>query len=384
LRFEFATAGRIVFGPGTVSELGPMARAIGRRAFVVTGKDKIRHARVIGDLEGAGLGCTLFGVAGEPTVSAVRAGAALFRSAGCELLIAIGGGSVIDAGKAIAALASNPGDVLDYLEVVGKGQALTIPPFPMIVVPTTAGTGSEVTRNAVLGSLEHGVKASMRSPMMLPRVAIVDPQLTLGLPPAITASTGLDALTQLIEPYVCSRANPLTDAFCLDGLRAVKRSLARAFTTSGDTAARAGMSWASLLGGLALANAGLGVVHGFAAPIGGMFDAPHGAICAAILPHGMEANIQALRAHDPDSDALERYREISRVLTDDRDAIAEDGITWVRQLVQSLRIPGLAAYGIRAEHLSDIAEKAALASSMKANPVVLTQPELIWILEQSI
>jgi alcohol dehydrogenase class IV len=384
LRFEFATAGRIIFGPGTVSELGPMARAIGRRAFVVTGKDKIRHAGVIGDLEGAGLGCTLFGVAGEPTVSAVRDGAGLFRSAGCELLIAIGGGSVIDASKAISALASNPGDVLDYLEVIGKGQPLTKSPFPMIAVPTTAGTGSEVTRNAVLGSPEHGVKASMRSPMMLPRVAIVDPQLTLGLSPAITASTGLDALTQLIEPYVCSRANPLTDAFCLDGLRAVKRSLERAFTNGGDTPARAGMSWASLLGGLALANAGLGVVHGFAAPIGGMFDAPHGAICAAILPHGMEANIQALRAHDPESDALERYREIARVLTDDREAIPEDGITWVRQLVQSLRIPGLAAYGIRAEHLSDIAEKAARASSMKANPVVLTQTELIWILEQSI
>jgi alcohol dehydrogenase class IV len=384
LRFEFATAGRIIFGPGTVSELGPMARAIGRRAFVVTGKDKIRHAGAINDLEGAGLGCTLFGVASEPTVSAVREGAALFRSAGCELLIAIGGGSVIDAGKAIAALASNPGDVLDYLEVVGKGQALTNPPFPMIAVPTTAGTGSEVTRNAVLGSPEHGVKASMRSPMMLPRVAIVDPQLTLGLPPAITASTGLDALTQLIEPYVSSKANPLTDAFCLDGLRAVKRSLARVFTNGADTAARAGMSYASLLGGLALANAGLGVVHGFAAPIGGMFDAPHGAICAAILPHGMEANIQALRARDPESVALERYREIARVLCDDYEAIPEDGLMWVAQLVESLQIPRLAAYGIGASHVTDIAAKAARASSMKANPAVLTPSELTWILEQSI
>jgi alcohol dehydrogenase class IV len=384
LRVEFATAGRIVFGPGTVSELGPMARAIGRRAFVVTGKDKIRHAGVIGDLEGAGLGCALFGVSSEPTVHVVREGAALFRSAGCELLIAIGGGSVIDAGKAIAALASNPGDVLDYLEVVGKGQVLTVPPFPVIAVPTTAGTGSEVTRNAVLQSSEHGVKASMRSPMMLPRVAIVDPQLTLGLPPAITASTGLDALTQLIEPYVCSRANPFTDSFCLDGLHAVKRSLARAFANGADAAARAGMSWASLLGGLALANAGLGVVHGFAAPIGGMFDAPHGAVCAAILPHGMEANIRALRAHDPESSALERYREIARVLTDDREASPEEGAAWVRQLVLTLRIPGLAAYGLREEHLSDIAAKAAHASSMKANPVDLSQPELIWILEQSI
>jgi alcohol dehydrogenase class IV len=383
LRFEFATAGRIIFGPGTVTELGPLARAIGRRAFVVTGKDKIRHAGVINDLEAAGLGCTLFGVAGEPTVGLVREGAALFRPAGCELLIAIGGGSVIDAGKAIAALAANhSADVLDYLEVIGKGQPLTNAPFPMITVPTTAGTGSEVTRNAVLGSPEHGVKVSLRSPMMLPRVAIIDPQMTLGLPPAITASTGLDALTQLIEPYVSSKANPVTDALCLDGLRAVKRSLLRAFENGNDAAARAGMSYASLLGGLALANAGLGVVHGFAAPIGGMFNAPHGAVCAAILPYGVEVNIRAVRERDPEM--LTRYREIARVLTGDQDAIPEDAATWVRQLVQSLRIPGLSDYGIGAEHVDDIVAKAARASSMKANPVELTAAELRWVLEAAI
>jgi alcohol dehydrogenase class IV len=384
LRFEFATAGRIVFGPGTVAELGPLARAIGRRAFVVTGKDKIRHAGVIGDLEGAGLGCTLFGVAGEPTVDLVRDGAGLFRAAGCELLIAIGGGSAIDAGKAIAALAANPGDVLDYLEVIGKGQPLQSPPFPMIAVPTTAGTGSEVTRNAVLGSPEHGVKASLRSPLMLPRVAIVDPQLTLGLPPAVTASTGLDALTQLIEPYVCLKANPVTDALCIDGLQAVKRSLAKAYENGTDGAARAGMSYASLLGGLALANAGLGVVHGFAAPIGGMFDAPHGAICAAILPHGMDVNIRALRERDPESGALERYREIARILTGDSDASPEDGANWVQQLVRMLRIPSLARYGIGVQGVAEIAAKAARASSMKANPVELNATELARILEKAI
>lgn len=384
MRFEFATAGRIVFGPGTVAELGPLARAIGRRAFVVTGKDKIRHAGVIGDLEGAGLGCTLFGVAGEPTVDLVRDGAGLFRAAGCELLIAIGGGSAIDAGKAIAALAANPGDVLDYLEVIGKGQPLQSPPFPMIAVPTTAGTGSEVTRNAVLGSKEHGVKASLRSPLMLPRVAIVDPQLTLGLPPAVTASTGLDALTQLIEPYVCLKANPVTDALCIDGLQAVKRSLAKAYENGTDAAARAGMSYASLLGGLALANAGLGVVHGFAAPIGGMFDAPHGAICAAILPHGMDVNIRALRERDPESGALERYREIARILTGDSDASPEAGANWVQQLVRMLRIPSLARYGIGVQGVAEIAAKAARASSMKANPVELNATELARILEKAI
>jgi alcohol dehydrogenase class IV len=384
LRFELATAGRIIFGPGTVGELGALARGFGKRAFVVTGKDKIRHAGVIGDLEGAGLRCALFGVAGEPTVELVREGAASFAAAGCELLIAIGGGSAIDAGKAIAALAANPGDVLDYLEVIGKAQPLSNAPFPMIAVPTTAGTGSEVTRNAVLGSPEHGVKASLRSPMMLPRVAVVDPQMTLGLPPAVTASTGLDALTQLIEPYVCLRANPLIDALCIDGLRAVRRSLEKACENGADGAARAGMSYASLLGGLALANAGLGVVHGFAAPIGGMFDAPHGAVCAAILPHGMAANIRALRTRGEECATLARYGEIARILTGDNDATPEDGVNWVRQLVQRLRIPALAAYGIGATHLDDIAAKASRASSMKANPVELSMAELKGVLEAAI
>jgi alcohol dehydrogenase class IV len=350
----------------------------------VTGKDKIRHAGLIGDLEGAGLGCTLFGVSGEPTVALVREGVQAFRDAGCELLIAIGGGSVIDAGKAIAALAANDGDVLDYLEVIGKAQPLENAPFPMLAAPTTAGTGSEVTRNAVLGSNEHGVKVSLRSPLMVPRVAIVDPQLTRGVPPAVTAATGLDALTQLIEPYVCLKANPLTDALCLDGMRAVKRSLRTAFDNGNDAAARAEMSYASLLGGLALANAGLGVVHGFAAPIGGMFAAPHGAVCAAILPHGMEANIRALRARDPQSAALGRYREIARILTGDAEAIPEDCVGWVRGLVGALRIPVLAAYGIGRQHAGDIAAKAARASSMKANPVELTAAELEGVIESAI
>jgi alcohol dehydrogenase class IV len=384
LRFEFATAGRIVFGPGTISELGALARAFGRRAFVVTGRDKIRHAGAINDLEGAGLNCTLFGVAGEPTVDLVRDGCVLFRASGCELLIAIGGGSAMDAGKAIAALASNPDDVLEYLEVVGKGRPLTRTPFPTVAVPTTAGTGAEVTRNAVLGSSEHRVKASLRSPMMLPRVAIVDPQLTAGLPPAVTASTGLDALTQLIEPYVSTRANPVTDLFCLDGLRAVRRNLERAYNNGADGAARAGMSYASLLGGLALANAGLGVVHGFAAPIGGMFDAPHGAVCAAILPYGMEANIRALRERDPDGGGLARYRKIAQVLTEDPEAIPEDGAEWVRNLVGRLKIPGLARYGIGPAHVESIVVKASNASSMKANPVELTVAALQRVLERAI
>ncbi len=372
--FEFATTGRIVFGAGTFAQLHEIAASHGKRPFVVTGKRGVPS-----------LAAPSFPVAGEPTIALVREGANAFRAAGCDLVIAVGGGSAIDAGKAIAAAAANPGDLLDYLEVIGKGLPLDSAPYPFIAVPTTAGTGSEVTRNAVLGSPEHGVKVSLRSPQMLPRVAIVDPELTRCLPPALTATTGLDALTQLIEPYVCTRANPMTDNFCLDGIRHSSASLLRAFTNGDDTESRIGMAWASLLGGLALANAGLGVVHGFAAPIGGMFHAPHGAVCAAILPSGMRANIEALRdGQNPQSPALERYRAIARILTGDPEAIPEDGAQWVQSLAHKLAIPQLAAYGIGTRDIPALVEKAARASSMKANPVVLTPARLTQVIENSL
>ena len=381
MRFEFASAGRIVFGPGTIAELPAIAGAWGKRALVVTGKDKIRRAGIVANLEGAGFTCALFGVSGEPAVALVREGAEVLRAHACGVVIAIGGGSAIDAGKAIAAIAANPGDVLDYLEVVGQGKPLPQTPVPFIAVPTTAGTGSEVTRNAVLGSPEHGVKASLRSASMLPRVALIDPELTFGLPRAVTASTGLDALTQLIEPYVSNRANPFTDSICLDGLRMASQSLARVCANGRDAEARMRMSYASLLGGMALANAGLGVVHGFAAPVGGMFDAPHGAVCAAVLPHGMRANIDALRERAPESAALLRYAEIARVLTGDAEATADDGVAWVAALVRQLDIPPLGAYGIEPRHVPDLVAKAARASSMKANPVALTDAELARVVE---
>ncbi len=384
MRFEFAAAGRIVFGPGTVAELPEIAGAFGRRALVVTGKDRIRHAGVIASLEQRGFQCTIFGVSGEPTVALVREGAQVLRESASDVVIAIGGGSAIDAGKAIAALGPNPSDVLEYLEIIGKGKPLDVLPCPFIAIPTTAGTGSEVTRNAVLGSPEHGVKASLRSPWMLPRVAIVDPDLTLAVPRAITAYTGMDALTQLIEPYVSCRANPFTDALCRDGLRVVAGSLARAYAIGRDAEARAGMSYASLLGGLALANAGLGVVHGFAAPVGGMFDAPHGAVCAAILAHGMRANIQALQARAPESAGLVRYAEIARILTGKAGATPEDGVDRVSELVEKFGIPALRQYGIEARHFGELIEKAARSGSMKGNPIPLTHEELAPVLAASV
>jgi alcohol dehydrogenase class IV len=379
LRFEFASAQRIVFGPGVIRELPAIALGFGKRAFVVTGKDRIRRAGILAELEAAGMTCAIFAVPGEPTVDLVRAGAASLRIAASDVVIALGGGSVIDAGKAIAALAANPGDVLDYLEIVGRGSPLLNPSIPFIAVPTTAGTGSEVTRNAVLGSPEHRVKASLRSAFMLPRVALVDPELTVGLPREIAANTGLDALTQLIEPYVSNRANPITDALCLDGLR----QAARCLSALGQPESRAGMSYASLLGGLALANAGLGVVHGFAAPIGGMFNAPHGGVCAAILPHGMAANLKALRERAPESPAIERYQEIARILTGHPKATPEDALEWVAKLVAALGIPPLSRYGITEADTEAIVDKAARSSSMKANPITLTPEELATVLRKA-
>jgi alcohol dehydrogenase class IV len=373
--FEFASAGRIVFGWGTFGQLPGIAEGYGRRPLIVTGRRTVEVPALTG---------TRFSVHGEPTLGLVREGAGVFRSAACDYVIAIGGGSAIDAGKAIAAVAANPGDLLDYLEVIGKGQPLETAPYPFIAVPTTAGTGSEVTRNAVLGSPEHGVKVSLRSPSMLPRVAIVDPALTLGLPPAVTASTGLDALTQLIEPYVSSRANPFTDVLCLDGIRRVSANLPRAYQDGSDQDARTEMAYASLLGGLALANAGLGVIHGFAAPIGGMFDAPHGAVCAALLAAGMSANIAALREREPGGNALERYREIARIVTNSPDAIAEDAAAWVRTLTVQLAVPRLASYGIRAQDVPALAAKAGRANSMKGNPIALTSAQLTEVIERSL
>jgi alcohol dehydrogenase class IV len=280
MRFEFATATRIIFGEGTAATLPDLARSFGTRPLVVTGSSTERAAPVI-----SALSAETFAVASEPTVELIRDGARKVKDAGCDVVISMGGGSAIDTGKAIASIATNGGEPLEFLEVVGKGRAITAPSLPFIAVPTTAGTGSEVTRNAVLGSPEDGVKASLRSPLMLPRIALVDPELTYGLSPAVTASTGLDALTQLIEPYVSARANPLVDGICVEGMERAAGTLRRAYHNGGDKGARRDMSLASLFGGLALANAGLGVVHGFAAPLGGSWKAPHGELCAAILPH---------------------------------------------------------------------------------------------------
>ena len=306
------------------------------------------------------------------------------REANSDFIIGFGGGSALDTGKAVAALLTNPGDPLDYLEVVGRGQPLKALPAPFIAIPTTSGTGSEVTRNAVLSVPEKRVKVSLRSPGMLAKVALVDPELTYSLPPAITASTGMDAFAQLIEPYVSRRANPLTDLYCREGIARVTRSLLRAYQDGSHRAAREDMAFASLMGGLALANAGLGAVHGFAGPIGGMFDAPHGAVCAALLSPAVSVNSRALAEREPYNPALARYMEIARQVTGDPGAAVANLTGVLEDLCAKLRIPGLREYGIREFDFDVLVEKGAAASSMKANPLTLTPQELRQILEMAL
>ncbi len=384
LKFEFATANRILFGAGTAGEVPALAAGLGARALVVTYPNADYSSRLFEGLLAQGLAVTLFEVAGEPKVDDVLAGAARARAADCDLVIGLGGGSAIDSAKAIAALLTNGGEPLDYLEVIGRGQPLTKPSAPCIAVPTTAGTGAEVTRNAVLSSPAHQVKVSMRSPFMLPDIAVVDPRLTHSLPPAVTASTGLDALTQVLEPFVSHLANPLTDALCRSGLLRAACSLRQAFEDGADAAAREDMALVSLFGGLALANAKLGAVHGFAGPIGGLYPAPHGVVCARLLPYVMEMNVRALQAREPESPALARYSEAAVLLTGDPDADAAAGVAWVQTLCAALAVPPLSTYGITEKDVPAIVEKTAVASSTKGNPIRLTEAELTEILKHAL
>jgi alcohol dehydrogenase class IV len=375
VNFEFATAARIVFGAGRLKEIGAIAPALGRRALVVIGKSAGAVQRVeplLSMLTEAGVEYATFSVAGEPTIDVVRTGTQRARDERCDFVIGFGGGSPIDTGKAIAVLLTNEGDVLDYIEVIGKGNPFTKPSVPYVAIPTTAGTGSEVTRNAVLSSPEHRVKASIRSAFMLPRVALIDPELTYDLPPQITAATGLDALTQLIEPFVSVKANPMTDAICREGLPLVARSLRRAYEHPDDTRAREDMSVAAMLSGMALASAALGAVHGFSGPLGGMFDAPHGALCAAVLPYVVEVNERAAKQRLGGSLALPKLEEVRRIVGD------------LGELVQALKTPPLRQYGVTRGDLPSIIEKTKASNSMKGNPVALRDEELREILERSL
>lgn len=378
MRFDFTTANRIVFGPGVLREAPTYAATFGQRALIVTGSQPARAQPLLDLLTAAGIDCVTFPVAKEPDVTVVQAGVELAKRAERQMVISVGGGAVIDAGKAISGLLTNDGAIFDYLEVIGKGQPLKNPAAPTIAIPTTAGTGAEVTSNAVVYSPEHRVKVSLRHPLMLPRVALVDPELTLSAPPDVTAASGLDALTQVIEAYVSNKANPLTDSLCREGIIRGARSLRRAYHDGRDLAAREDMAITSLFSGIALSNAKLGAVHGFAGPLGGMFNAPHGALCACLLPHVIAANVQALASRQSDRPALARYSEVAQMVSGLPDA---DGlIRWVVEVCAALHIRPLSAFGVQRADFPAIIEKSAVSSSMQGNPIKLMPSELEAIL----
>ena len=383
MNFNFATAGQIIFGAGKVNELLSVLPKCNQNICVVTGKNLIRAEPVTKQLEGEKIDYVTIQVDAEPTVDKVNAGVNIAREAGCGCVIGIGGGSVLDTGKVIAALLTNEGELFEYLEVIGKGHKLVKPSVPYIAIPTTAGTGAEVTRNSVLMSPEHRVKVSMRSPLMLPQLAIIDPELTYSMPLSITACTGLDAYTQVVEAFVSTDANPLTDGICREGLRRIAGALERAYSDGRDIKAREDMCLASLCGGLALANAKLGAVHGIAGPLGGMFTSPHGAVCGRLLPYVISANISTLKKRLPTSRALARYDEIARIVTGNPQAVASDVITWTQNLCNQLKMTPLSKYGIFEKDFADIIKNSQRASSMQGNPVRLTENELYDILQQA-
>ena len=371
--FDLALPRKVVFGPGRAAELAGLVASLGSRVLLCTGSDPARHRHLLGDVEPV----AVVRVTREPLVDDARSALDEARAAGADSVVAIGGGSVLDLAKAVAVLLGNGTDPLDHHEVVGRGLPIERPAVPYVAVPTTAGTGAEATANAVLGAPEHGRKASIRSPHMLAAVALVDPLLTLPCPPAVTASSGLDALTQCLEPFVSPRANPATDAVAADGLRRGARSLRRAFENGDDRAAREDMALCSLFGGISLANAKLGAVHGVAGVVGGMIDAPHGAVCAALLAPVVEANVRALRQRAPDSPALGRYATVARLLTGKETATVEDAVAWLRETVAELEVPSLGEVGLASGQHEEVAEKSARSSSMQGNPVVLSTDELV-------
>ena len=382
-RFDLAVPADVRFGTGRVAEVPQVLASVGAtRVLVVTGRNPARANGILSALAEDGVTTEVFAVAAEPSIELVREAVMASADARCDAVLGYGGGSALDVAKATAVLAATGADPLDHLEVIGAGRPITRPGLPCIAVPTTAGTGSEVTRNAVLAGA--GVKASLRSPLMLPRLAVVDPDLLVGVPGRTIAASGMDALSQLVEPLLSARANPFTDALARDGIRRSARSLRRAYTDGmTDPDVREDLALASLFGGLCLANAGLGAVHGLAAAAGARLSAPHGAVCAAVVAAAVEVNLRALRDRAPDHPALAKAAELASLLTGDPNARPEDTVPWLQQLTRDLAIPGLASHGLAEGHVAAVVADAQRASSMRANPIELTDAEVSEIVARS-
>lgn len=384
--FDFNTPSRLIFGRGVIARLPEIVRSMGERVLIIANGPTVGPA-ICKLLDNTPVHVTLYRQQGEPTVSDIEIALDLARHHETQIVIGAGGGSAIDTAKAVAGLLTNPGAPTDYMEVVGLGKKIANPALPWIAVPTTAGTGAEATRNAVIGLPEKKFKASIRSELLLPRLALIDPALGIDVPPSVTAASGMDALCQLIESYTSSGATPLTDTLALDGIARAARALPRAFHHPHDLDAREDMALAAYLSGVCLTNAGLGAVHGFAAPLGANFPVPHGVVCAALLPHVIATNIAALQSADR-QDTLQRYATIGRLLANDQtldtDAALDAARHCTTHLAHELHIPRLSTFGLKTESISAMVELAKKASSMRFNPIALDDHSLAAILTAAI
>ncbi|MHA2365700.1 MAG: iron-containing alcohol dehydrogenase [Candidatus Hodarchaeales archaeon] len=386
--FDFLHTPDIKFGKGQFSKIGPIISQYGAKALMVVNKSALEAQSVNETLESLSdfkIKMIPMYVKGEPEIEVIDRGIRIGFEA--DVVIGIGGGSALDAGKAIAGLIPNGESCRDYMEVIGKGLTITKSSLPYIAVPTTAGTGCEATKNAVISSKQDGYKASIRSPYFIPKVAIIDPLLMTSVPPEVTARCGMDALTQLIEPYTSNNSLLITDNLAELGIALISESIRIAFLDGKNIEARSKMALGALLGGICLTNTGLGAVHGFASPMGAMFSIPHGSICAALLTQTVRMNIQALKERNPENQVLLKYARISELLTgqthDSLNLAYEDLIDYLHKLSKLLDIPSLGKWPISVEDYPKIVEKAKNASSMTYNPIKLTDNELTDILKSS-
>lgn len=381
--FGFEAPSDIRFGVGRSAEALHLCASWGRRGLLVRGSSAERSSTLRQQFFEGGLELDEEVIVDEPDLHGLRAALARVRARSVEFVVAMGGGSVLDFGKALAGLLGSREDPLVHLEVVGGGRPLDGPGVPFLAIPTTAGTGAEVTKNAVIDVRTQGVKVSLRSPFLLARVALLDPTLTVSVPPIITAQTGFDALAQVIEPFVSCFAQPMTDALCRAAISRGPAALRRAYADGTDLAARAEMMFVSLCGGLALANAKLGAVHGFAGPLGGVYHAPHGALCARLLPFVLRANLEAIDAASR-WDLRARFDELGRLLSGDSAARGEDAVALCFSLAEALDIRPLRAFGMVERDIPGLVASSARASSMKGNPIVLDERTLATILLQAL
>ncbi|MBK9130807.1 MAG: iron-containing alcohol dehydrogenase [Gammaproteobacteria bacterium] len=388
--FSIARLPRIEFGAGVASRLPAIVRGFGQRVLLVTGARSFQESphweHLTQGLTEQGVNWWHCRVEGEPTPTLVDTVVAQYAGEDIECVLGIGGGSALDAAKATAGLLRVGRSVMDYLEGVGPELKYAGPAVPFIAVPTTAGTGSEATKNAVLSrSGLDGFKKSFRDDKLVPEYAVIDPDLLAGCPPAVIAANGMDALTQLLESYVSLRANPLTDALALSGLAAVRDGLLEWYETGAAAAdAQARMAYAALLSGITLAQTGLGSVHGLASPLGAYYPIPHGVVCGTLVGAATEVNLAVMRAREPDNRALPRYAEAAEVLTGQGFARREEAwdalLTLLSDWTARLHLPRLREYGLERAGFDHVVANAR-GSSMKTNPIVLTDAEIRRVLE---